>query len=62
VVASDFSNFASLMISLNVLQEMGAWQSTDMVRRYAHLAPETFGVHASVVDRMLYDTNKAQNC
>ena len=25
---------------LNVLQELGAWESTEMVRRYAHLSSE----------------------
>lgn len=49
-------------VPLNVIQEMGAWQSTEMVRRYAHLAPEKFGKHAAVVDNMLYGTNTAQNC
>jgi len=49
-------------VPLNVIQEMGAWQSTEMVRRYAHLAPEKFGIHASIVDNMLYDTNTAQAC
>ena len=49
-------------VPLNVIQEMGAWQSAEMVRRYAHLAPEKFGVYASVVDTMLYDTNTAQAC
>ena len=48
-------------VPLNVIQEMGAWQSTEMVRRYAHLAPEKFGVHASIVDNMLYGTNTTQN-
>lgn len=44
-------------VPLNIIQEMGAWQSTDMVRRYAHLAPEQFRAHAMVVDNMLYGTN-----
>ncbi len=48
-------------VPLNVLQEMGAWQSTEMVRRYAHLAPEQFRKHAMVVDNMLYGTNTAQS-
>ena len=47
-------------VPLNVLQEMGAWESTEMVRRYAHLAPEKFGVHAAIVDDMLYGTNLTQ--
>lgn len=46
-------------VPLNVIQEMGAWQSTDMVRRYAHLAPEQFRKHAMVVDHLLYGTNTA---
>ncbi|MXS81361.1 Phage integrase family protein [Nitrosomonas eutropha] len=25
---------------LNVIQEMGAWESTEMAKCYAHLAPE----------------------
>ena len=37
-------------VPLNALQEMGAWQSAEMVRRYAHLAPEQFLQHARVVD------------
>ncbi|MEW8221949.1 MAG: site-specific integrase [Candidatus Thiodiazotropha taylori] len=31
---------------LNVLQELGGWESIEMVRRYAHLAPEHLAVHA----------------
>lgn len=48
-------------VPLNVLQEMGAWQSTEMVRRYAHLAPEKFGSYAMIVDTMLNSTITAQN-
>jgi integrase len=47
-------------VPLNVIQEMGAWESSDMVRRYAHLAPEQFAKHARVVDDMLNGTNLAQ--
>jgi len=47
-------------VPLNVIQEMGAWESADMVRRYAHLAPEQFVKHAQVVDALLNDTNLAQ--
>lgn len=32
---------------LHALQEMGGWQSYDMVRRYAHLAPEHLAEHAA---------------
>lgn len=40
-------------VPLNALQEMGAWQSAEMVRRYAHLAPEQFIRHAQVVDQLM---------
>jgi integrase len=46
-------------VPLNVIQEMGAWGSSEMVKRYAHLAPEQFAQHASVVDHMLNGTNLA---
>ncbi len=44
-------------VPLNVMQEMGAWESAEMVRRYAHLAPEQFSQHARVVDDMLNGIN-----
>jgi integrase len=47
-------------VPLNVIQEMGAWESPEMVRRYAHLAPEQFAKHARVVDDLLNDTTAAQ--
>ena len=47
-------------VPLNVIQEMGAWESSEMVRRYAHLAPEQFSKHARVVDDLLNGTNLAQ--
>jgi integrase len=31
------------------LQEMGAWKSDSMVRRYAHLAPANFAKHPEVI-------------
>jgi integrase len=49
-------------VPLNALQEMGAWQTGEMVRRYAHLAPEQFARHAQVVDGLMVGgTNSAQN-
>lgn len=45
---------------LYTLQEMGAWKSAEMVRRYAHLAPANFREHACVVDGVLHGTNTAQ--
>jgi integrase len=47
-------------VPLNVIQEMGAWESPEMVRRYAHLAPEQFATHARVVDDLLNDTISSQ--
>jgi integrase len=48
-------------VPLNVIQEMGAWESAEMVRRYAHLAPEQFAQHARVLDDVLNGTNLAQS-
>jgi integrase len=48
-------------VPLNVIQEMGAWESAEMVRRYAHLAPEQFSQHARVLDGVLNVTNLAQS-
>jgi integrase len=45
---------------LNVVQEMGAWESESMVRRYAHLAPAHLRQHAEVLTEVLNDTNTAQ--
>lgn len=42
------------------LQEMGGWQSAEMVRRYAHLAPANMSQHAEVVGSLLYGTNTSQ--
>ncbi|PTN12453.1 site-specific recombinase XerD [Nitrosomonas aestuarii] len=48
-------------VPLNVIQEMGAWESAEMVRRYAHLAPAQFTIHARVVDAMFSGTNLTQS-
>jgi integrase len=45
---------------LFVVQEMGAWQSEGMVRRYAHLAPAHLAKHAEVISAMLKGTDSAQ--
>jgi integrase len=45
---------------LYVVQEMGAWQSEGMVRRYAHLGPAHLAQHAEVITAMLKGTNTAQ--
>jgi len=31
---------------LFVLKELGSWETLEMVKRYAHLAPEHLSVHA----------------
>lgn len=40
-------------VSLYELQEMGSWQSTEMVKRYAHLAPEKMRENANIADRLI---------
>jgi integrase len=42
------------------LQEMGGWKSSEMVRRYAHLAPAQMAKHAEVIGNLLCGTNTAQ--
>ncbi|EFP8856538.1 integrase, partial [Shigella dysenteriae] len=37
----------------SVLQEMGGWESIEMVRRYAHLAPNHLTEHARQIDSIL---------
>ena len=38
---------------LSALQEMGGWESIEMVRRYAHLAPNHLSEHARQIDVIL---------
>lgn len=47
-------------VPLNVIQEMGAWESEGMVRRYAHLAPAHLLPHAEKVADVLNGTTAAQ--
>lgn len=49
-------------VPLSVLQEMGGWESIEMVRRYAHLAPSHLTEHAKQIDAILggHGTNMAQ--
>jgi integrase len=37
-------------VPMAVIQEMGAWESPEMVRRYAHLSPAVLADHAKVID------------
>ncbi|MNV97397.1 site-specific tyrosine recombinase XerC [compost metagenome] len=37
-------------VPLSVLQEMGGWESIEMVRRYAHLAASHLTEHARQID------------
>lgn len=48
-------------VPLNIIQEIGAWEFAEMVRRYAHLAPEQFALHVRVLDDMLNGKNLAQS-
>ncbi len=41
--------------TLSVLQEMGGWESIEMVRRYAHLAPNHLTEHARKIDDIFGD-------
>lgn len=45
---------------LNVLQELGGWETEAMVRRYAHLAPPQLIEHSERVAGMLGDTHSPQ--
>ncbi|WP_390900670.1 tyrosine-type recombinase/integrase [Serratia ficaria] len=49
-------------VPLSALQEMGGWESIEMVRRYAHLAPNHLTEHARKIDVLLNDndTNTTQ--
>ncbi|WP_409049646.1 tyrosine-type recombinase/integrase [Serratia sp. BIGb0234] len=49
-------------VPLSALQEMGGWESIEMVRRYAHLAPNHLTEHARKIDALLGvgDTNTTQ--
>lgn len=49
-------------VPLSVLQEMGGWESIEMVRRYAHLAPNHLTEHARKIDAIFGsdDTNMTQ--
>ncbi|EMY0145429.1 site-specific integrase [Salmonella enterica subsp. enterica serovar Schwarzengrund] len=42
-------------VPLSVLQEMGGWESIEMVRRYAHLAPNHLTEHARQIDSIFSD-------
>lgn len=49
-------------VPLSALQEMGGWESIEMVRRYAHLAPNHLTEHAKKIDAIFgsNDTNTTQ--
>lgn len=40
-------------VPLSALQEMGGWESIEMVQRYAHLAPSHLTQHAMQIDSFL---------
>lgn len=41
---------------MNVLQELGGWESEEMVRRYAHLSKPQLMQHAELVSNILGNT------
>lgn len=41
---------------MNVLQELGGWESIEMVRRYAHMSKPQLSQHSELVSKLLYDT------
>lgn len=52
--------WASILIQngvpLNEVQEMGAWNNAEMVKRYAHLAPQKLASNAQIVEQVLSGT------
>lgn len=49
-------------VPLPALQEMGGWESIEMVRRYAHLSPAHLQEHAKNIDDIFnaHGTNMAR--
>ncbi|AYP69185.1 integrase [Edwardsiella phage Edno5] len=49
-------------VPLSALQEMGGWESVDMVRKYAHLSNNHLSQHAKVIDDIFHinDTKTTQ--
>lgn len=49
-------------VPLSALQEMGGWECIEMVRRYAHLAPNHLTEHARKIDLLfdIHDTKTTQ--
>lgn len=49
-------------VPISALQEMGGWESVEMVRRYAHLSPNHLTEHAKQIDIVfgVYGTNTTQ--
>ncbi|OVE49404.1 hypothetical protein CBW21_05845 [Chromobacterium violaceum] len=45
-------------VPLHILQELGGWHSFEMVKRYAHLAPEHLRSHTEAIDRVVQDGTK----
>ncbi|AHM42421.1 TPA: hypothetical protein HMM47_09925 [Escherichia coli] len=47
------SRLVQSSVSLLAFSEMGGWESIEMVRRYAHLAPNHLTEHARQIDSVL---------
>ncbi|WP_227983189.1 site-specific integrase [Dickeya poaceiphila] len=45
-------------VPLSALQEMGGWESIEMVRRYAHLSPNHLTQHAKQIDSIFAKNGK----
>ncbi|AIN18808.1 phage integrase family protein [Yersinia rochesterensis] len=42
-------------VPISALQEMGGWESIEMVKRYAHLSPNHLNEHARQIDSIFND-------
>lgn len=42
-------------VPISALQEMGGWESIEMVKRYAHLSPNHLNEHARQIDAIFND-------
>jgi hypothetical protein len=61
-LAKRTSVFTTSGVPLSTLQEMGGRESIEMVRRYAHLAPDHLSEHARKIDAIFgnHDINTTQ--
>ncbi len=55
-VTRSFLKLAQQGTTMNVLQELGGWESKEMVRRYAHLSKLQLMQHAELASNVLDGT------